>query len=87
MFGLRYERGKKHYTIQGYNDIDFSRDNDDQKSTTSQIFFGGNSAITWNIVKQNVVALSSCEVQYIAASAATCQGMWVIQFVEEILKT
>ena len=30
-----------------------------------------NSTITWNIVKQNVVALSSCEAEYIAASTAS----------------
>ena len=57
----------------------------DLKSTTGQIFFIGNSAITWNTVKQNVVALSSCEAEYIAASAATFQGMWIIRFVEELL--
>ena len=44
------------------------------------------SAITWNTVKQNAVAISSCEAEYIAASAATCQCMWFIQFIEEILK-
>ena len=36
-------------------------------------------------MKRNVVALSSCEAEYIAASAATCQDMWIIGFVEEIL--
>ena len=38
-------------------------------------------------MKQNVVALSSCEAEYIVASAATCQGMWIIRFVEELLST
>ena len=36
-------------------------------------------------MKQNVVALSSCEAEYIAASVASCQGMWIIRFVEELL--
>ena len=45
-----------------------------------------NSVITWNTVKQNVVVLSSCEAEYTAALAASCQGIWIIQFVEEILK-
>ena len=56
-FGLRYERGKKWYTIQGYSDSDFARGIDDRKSTTGQIFFVGNFAITWNTMKQTVVAL------------------------------
>ena len=85
-FRLKYEIGKKQYLIQGYSDSDFARDNDDRKSTTGQIFFFGNFAITWNTVKQNVVALSSCEAEYIAVSTASCQGMWIIRFVEKILK-
>ena len=73
-FRLRFERGKKNYSIQGYNDSDFAGDSDDRKSTTCQIYFLGNS---WNIVKQNVVALSPCEAEYIAASAASCQDIWI----------
>ena len=84
-FSLKYERGKKK-TIEGYSDSDFARDNDDRKNTTGQVFFSGNYAITWNTVKQNVTALSSCEAEYISASPATCQGMWIIRFVEKILK-
>ena len=84
-FGLRYERGKKNYSIQGYSNNDFAGDSDDRKNTTGQLFFMGNSAITWNTVKQNVVSLSSCEAEYIAASAASCQDIWIVRFVEEIL--
>ena len=82
---MRYERGKKNYSIQGFSESDFAGDSDDRKSTTGQVFFIGNSAITWNTVKQNVVALSSCDAEYIAASAASCQGMWIIRFIEELL--
>ena len=36
-------------------------------------------------MKQNVVALSSCEAEYIAASSASCQGIWIIRFVKKLL--
>ena len=85
-FGLRYERGEKKHSIQGFSDSDFARDSDDRKSTSGQVFFIGNSAITWNIVKQSVVALSSYEAKYIAASAAPCQGIWIVRFIKELLK-
>ena len=49
------------------------------------MFFIGNSDITWNTVKQSVVALSSCEAEYIIALAASCQGIWIIRFIEELL--
>ena len=84
-FGLRYERGMKKHSIQGFSDSDFAGDSDDRKSTSGQVFFIGKSAITWNTVKQSVVALSSCEAEYIAASAASCQGIWIIRFIEELL--
>ena len=84
-FGKRYERGRKNYSIQGFSDSDFVGDSDGRKGTTGQVFFIGNSAITWNTVKQSVVALSSCEAKYIAASVASCKGIWIIQFIEELL--
>ena len=77
-FRLRYERGKKNYSIQGFSDNDFVGDSDYRKSTTGQSFFMGNFAITWTTAKQNVVMLSSCEAEYIATSAASCQGTWII---------
>ena len=77
-FRLRYERTKKNYSIQGFSDSDFVGDSDYRKSTTSQSFFMGNFAITWTTVKQYVVMLSSYEAEYIATSAASCQGIWII---------
>ena len=82
-FGLRYERGMKKHSIQGFSD--FAGDSCDRKSTSEQVFFIGKSAITWNTVKQSVVALSSCEAKYIAASAALCQGICIVRFIEELL--
>ena len=49
-FGLRYEKGKRNYSIEGFSKSDFAGDSNDRKSTTGQIFFIGNSPITWNIV-------------------------------------
>ena len=45
-FGLSYEKMKKNRSIQGFSNSDFAKDSDDRKSTTGQVFFIGNSAIT-----------------------------------------
>ena len=37
-FGLRYERGKKNYSIKSFSDSDFAGDSDDRKSTCGQVF-------------------------------------------------
>uniref|UniRef100_A0A0A9FXX1 Uncharacterized protein n=1 Tax=Arundo donax TaxID=35708 RepID=A0A0A9FXX1_ARUDO len=52
-------------------------DVDTRKSTSGCIFFLGCSPISWHSLKQRVVALSSCEAEYIAATSAACQGVWL----------
>uniref|UniRef100_A0A0A9CS81 Reverse transcriptase Ty1/copia-type domain-containing protein n=1 Tax=Arundo donax TaxID=35708 RepID=A0A0A9CS81_ARUDO len=54
-----------------------ARDVDTRKSTSGCIFFLGSSPINWHSLKQRVVALSSCEAEYIAATSAACQGIWL----------
>ena len=54
--------------------MNFAGDVNDRKSTSGQIFFMRGLPITWNSVKQRVVALSTCEAKYIAASSAACQS-------------
>ncbi|GAU24164.1 hypothetical protein TSUD_83990 [Trifolium subterraneum] len=40
--------------------------------------------ISWCSKKEPVVALSSCEAEYIAASLSTCQAIWLRNLIEEI---
>jgi hypothetical protein len=50
---------------------------DDRRSTSGQVFFLGSSDVTWASHKQKSVALSSCEAEYMAASTASCQAVWL----------
>ena len=83
-FGLRYPKYDSHDAIFGYSDSDFSGDMDDRKSTSGYVFFLGSSILCWGFVKQKTVALSSCEAEYIAATTATCQGIWLNRLVSEL---
>jgi hypothetical protein len=47
----------------------------------------GQSPITWQSNKQKVVALSSCEAEYIAAGSGACQGVWLARLLKELLGT
>ena len=67
-FGILYKRGDKDMKITGYSDSDFAGDINDMKSTLGQILFMGGLPFTWNSVKQRVVALSTCEAEFIAVS-------------------
>ncbi|XP_062198808.1 secreted RxLR effector protein 161-like [Phragmites australis] len=76
-FGLSYTKGQGEIKLKGYSDADMAGDVDDCKSTTGVLFCFGDAPVTWQSQKQPVVALSSCEVEYIAASTAACQGLWL----------
>ena len=74
---LRYvvrTRGKEKLKLIGYSDSDMVSDIDDRKSTSGMIYFLSGGAICWQSTKQKVVALSSCEAEYIAALMAATQG-------------
>nr|GEY43559.1 Pol polyprotein [Tanacetum cinerariifolium] len=47
-----------------------------EKCTTGHVFYLGTSPITWCSQKQTTVALSSCEDEFMAATAAACQAIW-----------
>jgi hypothetical protein len=73
--GVFYPRSGDRAELRGYSDSDLAGDLDSRKSTTGVLFFFGRSPVSWQSTKQRVVALSSCEAEYIAATTAACQGV------------
>jgi Reverse transcriptase (RNA-dependent DNA polymerase) len=85
--GFTYRKSPvRNVNFVGYSDSDLAGDVDDRKSTTGVIFFLGDNPISWFSRKQKVVALSSCEAEYIAASAAACQGVWLEALRAELME-
>jgi hypothetical protein len=72
--GLYYPRcpGKAH--LVGYINSNHAGDIDTSKSTNRILFFFGKCPVSWQSIKQQVVALSRCEAKYIAASTALTQA-------------
>jgi hypothetical protein len=84
-FGCRYERSTGELRLIGYSDADHAGDIDDRKSTTGMVFLLRGSAVSWQSQKQKAIAISSCEAEYMAASAAACQGIWLRRMLGELL--
>ena len=82
-YGCRYVRGGSGELL-GYRDSDHAGDQGDRKSTSGNVFFLGENPISWTSQKQKVVAISSCEAEYVAAVAATCQGLWLSRLLCEM---
>ncbi|XP_050915490.1 secreted RxLR effector protein 161-like [Lathyrus oleraceus] len=67
-----------------YVDSDFNRDQDKRKSTAGYIFMFGGAPISWSSRKQGIMVLSSCEAQYVVASYADCQPLWIKMLLGEL---
>ena len=48
------------------------------------VYFLGGSIVTWTSQKQKVMAISSCEAEYVAAAAAMCQGVWLSRLLADL---
>ncbi|KAI9200747.1 hypothetical protein LWI28_012696 [Acer negundo] len=68
----------------GYSDSDWVGSVDDRRSTTCYIFNLGLGAIAWNSKKQPSTALSSSEADYMAATSAACQAVWLRRILEDM---
>ena len=81
-FGIVYRRGES--TLTGYCDADFSSCVDTSRSNGGYVFLYGGGAVSWSSKRQQVVALSTCEAEYMAMNLATREGVWGIQLMEEL---
>ncbi|KAB2608513.1 hypothetical protein D8674_011681 [Pyrus ussuriensis x Pyrus communis] len=80
-YGLEYVKGRKACLI-GFCDSDWGGSLEDSKSTSGYAFSFGSGVFSWASIKQNCVALSTAEAEYISASEATTQAIW-LRFVLE----
>ncbi|KAD4179213.1 hypothetical protein E3N88_27804 [Mikania micrantha] len=81
--GIHY-RGNGSKSLNGFSDSSHMVDSDDGKSTTGLVFYFNDAPIAWNSQKQNTVALSSCEAEFIAAATAACQALRLRALLSEI---
>jgi hypothetical protein len=81
--GLVYG-GKGRIELTGYVDSDFAGDLDTRKSTTGYVFLLNGSAVSWGSKKQQSVATSTVEAEYIAASQAIKEAVWLGSLLSEL---
>ena len=56
-----------------FSDADMAGDIDERRGTSGVLVFLGSAPISWLLLKQKVVALSTCEAEYVAAATTACQ--------------
>ena len=60
-----------------YSDSDFAGCRLSRRSTSKTYHFLGRNLISWSSWKQNSVAMSSTEAEYIAAGSCCTQSLWI----------
>jgi hypothetical protein len=85
-FGLFYLKLSS-FDLVSYSDADFAGSKSDCKSTSRTCHFLGHSLVSWFSKKQNSVSLSTTEAEYIAASLACSQVLWMKQTLKILFST
>ncbi|GAU13535.1 hypothetical protein TSUD_346390 [Trifolium subterraneum] len=67
-----------------FSDADWCGDKVDRRSTTGYVFKFQNAPVSWCSKKQSVIALFSCEAEYVAGSLAACQANWLQSLLSEM---
>ncbi|KAK1651569.1 hypothetical protein QYE76_069374 [Lolium multiflorum] len=76
--------GDQDLVVTSYTDASWNTDPDDSKSQSGYVFILNGAAVSWASSKQCTVAKSSTESEYIAASEASSEAVWMKRFIVEL---
>jgi hypothetical protein len=82
-YGLVYKRNSIS-PLTGYTDADWGNCPVTRRSVTGYLSQFNGHLIGWQMKKQPVVSLSSCEAEYRALTDFSCELLWIRQFINEV---
>lgn len=82
-FGVKFERSKD-FKLVCYSDSDWGGCIDDMRSTSGYCFTLGSGIFSWKSKKQETVAQSTAEAEFVAATAAVNQALWLRKFLLDL---
>ena len=82
-YGLRYTSSGG-VMLHGFTDSDWMGSTVDRKSTYGYCFSLGSAMISWSSKKQSSIAQSTAEAEYIVASVASKDAMWLRNLLSDL---
>ncbi|MCO5567226.1 hypothetical protein L7F22_020915 [Adiantum nelumboides] len=76
--------GSQELSVMGYTDSDYAGDLDNRRSTSGYVFTMAGGAISWRSRLQTCVTQSTTEAEYVAASEACKEAIWLGQLVTDL---
>lgn len=70
--------------LYGYSDANWADDKNDRKSQSGHVFMVNGAAVCWSSRKQTLVALSTCESEFIALSEACRAAAWMRRLLNDL---
>ncbi|KAL0361142.1 UNVERIFIED_CONTAM: Retrovirus-related Pol polyprotein from transposon TNT 1-94 [Sesamum radiatum] len=71
--------------LEGYSDASFQSDDDDAKSQSGFMLKLNGSVVPWKSSKQDTTADSTMEAEYISASEAAKEAVWMKNYIQELV--
>jgi len=71
-------------TIEDFSDLDWGRDPDTRRSVSGYLMFLNGSLSSWGSRRQQSVALSSMEAEYMALCLVTQEAVWLIEITKNL---
>jgi hypothetical protein len=81
---IKYGRHDEGLELVGYADSDWTGDTSDRKSTSGYMFMLEGGLVSWRSKKQQVVALSTAEAEYISLAEACQEAVYLRRLLSEI---
>jgi hypothetical protein len=82
-YGLKFCQ-VKNSILHGYSDSDWASYVDDMRSTSCYCFSFGSAIFSWSSKKQEVIAQSTIEAEYVAATVAVNQAIWIRKLMADL---
>ncbi|XP_019090948.1 PREDICTED: uncharacterized protein LOC109128623 [Camelina sativa] len=82
-YGLNFKKTSQ-VELVGYSDSDWAGCKEDMRSTTWMCFTMGSAMFTWQTQKQDTIAQSTAEAEYMALSSATNHSVWLKRLLGEL---
>lgn len=81
--GLIYSKWSGNNVLTGFSDSNLAGHIEDRRSTGGMTLYLNESLVTW-VSQKKSVALSSCEAEFMAATAAACQSIWFRNVIQQV---
>nr|GEZ59720.1 putative RNA-directed DNA polymerase [Tanacetum cinerariifolium] len=82
-FGVCYKK-KGSDQLVAFSDSDYASDYDNRRSTSGYVCFLSGAAVAWSSKRQPIMALSTTEAEFVAATTCACQVIWLRRILRHI---